>query len=466
MQPRRHNPVLLIAAAELRHHWRQRTAPAAGLLLALLLAGALGISLRQQEQLQRQQQAYQRMVEREWMAQPDRHPHRVAHYGYLVYRPPAPLRYFDPGVEPFAGSSIFLEAHRQNAVNFSEAHQSEPTLGFGQLSPALVLQWIAPLLVCFLGFAVVSRERESGTLALLLAQGVGWRQLLAGKALGLSVLTLAVAGPALLLLTGSREAVLLLPAYAAYLLIFALLAVAVSASQLSSRRSLNILLCLWVVWCILLPRAAFTVGAALHSTPSRLGFDTAMETELARLGDSHNPDDPHFAQLKEAALRQHNVRDVRDLPFNYGAYVMEEGEKLTSAAFRKLYGAVLTQFEEQERYTAYAAVADPYLAIRRLSMTLAGTGLAQFHDFQAQTEEYRYAMVQRLNGLHKTRIQMTNDRAQKVSAEEWRKFPPFAFRPQPLRDRLAAAAPQAGLLLLWLAAPLLLLFRLKVPPLR
>jgi ABC-2 type transport system permease protein len=460
------SPVLHIAAAEVRHHWRQRTAAPAALLLLLLLGGAFAVSVRQQQQLERQQQAYQQMVEREWMAQPDRHPHRVAHYGYLVFRPPSPLRYFDPGIEPFAGNSVFLEAHRQNAVNFSEAHQSEPTLGFGQLSPALVLQWIAPLLVCFLGFAAVSRERESGTLALLLAQGVTWRQLLAGKALGMSVLTLGVALPALLLLARRNEALLLLPAYTVYLLIFAVLAVWVSASQRSSRRSLNVLLCLWVCWCVLLPRAAVTAGAALHPVPSRLGFDTAMEAELARLGDSHNPNDPHFAELKENVLREHNVRDVKDLPFNYGAYVMEEAEKLSSAAFRRLYGAVLTQFENQERYAGYAALADPYLAIRNLSMTIAGTSLTQFQGFQSQTEEYRYAMVQRLNGLHKTRIQMTNDRAQKVGSEEWRQFPPFVYQPQPLRERMAAAAPYAALLSLWLAVPLCFLFRLRMPPLR
>ncbi|WP_254554927.1 hypothetical protein, partial [Salmonella enterica] len=53
-------------------------------------------------------------------AQPDRHPHRVVHYGHFIVRPLGPLAAFGPGVDAFTGNSMFLEGHRQNTANFGD----------------------------------------------------------------------------------------------------------------------------------------------------------------------------------------------------------------------------------------------------------------------------------------------------------------------------------------------------------
>ncbi|PPJ67989.1 ABC transporter permease, partial [Staphylococcus aureus] len=80
----------------------------------------------------------------------------------------------------------FLEGHRQNSANFGDVRQSSLLLRFGQLTPAFVLQVLAPLLLIFVGHSGVVRERESGTLRVLLAQGVSGRQLVIGKLLALT----------------------------------------------------------------------------------------------------------------------------------------------------------------------------------------------------------------------------------------------------------------------------------------
>ncbi|MDT1893904.1 ABC transporter permease subunit, partial [Acinetobacter baumannii] len=75
---------------------------------------------------------------------------------------------------------------RQNSANFGDVRQHSLLLRFGQLTPAFVLQVLAPLLLVFFGHAGVARERESGTLRILLAQGVRSRQLVLGKFLALA----------------------------------------------------------------------------------------------------------------------------------------------------------------------------------------------------------------------------------------------------------------------------------------
>jgi ABC-2 type transport system permease protein len=65
---------------------------------------------------------YQQLVRKQWESNPDKHPHRMAHYGHFAFRPKHPLSFFDFGMENYTGVSLFLEAHKQNTVNFSEAN--------------------------------------------------------------------------------------------------------------------------------------------------------------------------------------------------------------------------------------------------------------------------------------------------------------------------------------------------------
>ena len=41
-------------------------------------------------------------AEEVFLSQPDRHPHRMVHYGHYVFRTPAPLAVIDPGVDSVA----------------------------------------------------------------------------------------------------------------------------------------------------------------------------------------------------------------------------------------------------------------------------------------------------------------------------------------------------------------------------
>jgi ABC-2 type transport system permease protein len=464
-----------IATNEIRLSLRHRSLLIACVSVAALLLLSAIIAQQNQNKLNAQRDEYQQRVRSNWLEQPDRHPHRASHYGYLAFRPKAPLSFFDPGVDSYAGTSVYLEAHRQNTANFSEARHAGGMLRFGELSPALVLQLLVPLAIFFLGFAAITGERESGTLPMLLAQGVTWRELIGGKTLGVAAMALCVIAPgAVLLLLWQAMAgndfnqdtlwrgLGLIAGYSLYLLICAAFTVLVSAWQETSRGALTSLILLWIVLCVVIPRGAQTLGAALAPAPAKAEFDARIETELAKEGDSHNPNDPHFATLRAETLKKYNVTEVKDLPFNYGAFVMLEAEKISSEIFRRHYGEMLATFRQQNRVSEIASILNPYLAMRSLSSALAGSNLAHYAEFQWQAEDFRYGMVQKLNEVHRDEIKFENDRNQRVSHERWQGFPAFAFR----APSAGWAINQQGLaiisLLGWSVALLLLLGRVKL----
>jgi ABC-2 type transport system permease protein len=442
-----------VAGHELREAWRSRVLATLGLVVASLVAGAAitGVSRYATDMAQRAR--FQALVAEQWQTQPDRHPHRVAHYGFLVFRPRAPLGFFDTGVESFTGSTIFLEAHRQNSANFSDAAQSDGTRQFGEFTMALVLQLLVPLLLFVVAGVSITREREQGTLWLLLCQGVSWASVIWGKLLGTlaGVLLLVAPGVALALAWlaapsdgWSADAVarglLLAGSYGVYLAACAALALLVSAAHRTSRGALVMLVAIWIAVWVIVPRALPGLATALYPVPSRAAFDAEVERRVRELGDSHNPNDPNFRAFRESTLREYGVDRIEELPVNYNGLVMLEGERLTTEAYRAHLAALVDTYRRQERLVRWAGLVSPFVAMRSVSMALAGVDVPHALEFERQAEEYRYTMTQRLNELHTYEVEHARDRylggaeggapsRQRIDRAHFQAIPPFAYDP-------------------------------------
>ncbi|MEM9259834.1 MAG: ABC transporter permease, partial [Bacteroidota bacterium] len=270
--------------------------PGTKLIIVLLNAMMVAALLTAFENLREQRatvENYRQEVRERWESNPDKHPHRMAHYGYVAFRQPYPLSFFDAGVDSYVGTAVFLEAHRQNTVNFSAASLSTGLLRFGELTGALVLQVLLPLLLFFWGFPVVAGEREDGKLRLVFAQGVTWAELIIGKAMGLFCASLTVLLPAILLTgiflafylspeellpTYSRYGLLAL-SYGVYLFAVALLTVWVSAISKTAKVALLRLIGCWLLFVLVLPKVSQVVGQVVYPSPSKVAFDRAVEED-------------------------------------------------------------------------------------------------------------------------------------------------------------------------------------------
>ncbi len=461
-----------IAAHEWRTAFRSQVVYLSAFVLGATLLAALFVSWQNAQTLNAEREKYQDLVRSNWLEQPDRHPHRSSHYGYLALRPKSSLSFFDSGVDSFAGTSVFLEAHKQNTVNFSEARHSNGLLRFGELNLALILQLLVPLLIFFLGFAAISGERENGTLAIMLSQGIAWRELLIGKTLGILAVIFALLTPLIAMafvlwlvlnnfnLTADSltRITLLIVGYSFYFVVCAAIAVVVSSYVKTSRSALTALVVVWILFWIAMPRAMQNFGAGVYPTVSKSQFDKLLEDDLAREGDSHNANDPKYAQLKAETLAKYNVSDVKDLPFNYGGFVMSQGEEISSGIFRKHYGELLERFRMQNRVAELASLLNPYLAIRNFSMAASGSDFSAYTDFQWQAEDFRFNMIQKLNDLHTNAIKMEADRTQKVSRNVWEEFPAFEYREATIFESLGGQILAILSVIFWFAAACLAIY--------
>lgn len=464
------NAVARVCRNDLIGMVRNRVAVVAIILTILLSIAAALTSIAHRDANAAMRARFQAEADKRFDGQPARHPHRVVHYGHFVFRVPPALAAFDPGVDAHTGNSIFLEGHRQNSANFGDVRQSSLLARFGALTPAFVLQILAPLVLIFVGFGAIVREREAGTLRQTVAQGLRAHQLVVGKLFALltaATLLGAPGGVALCWLVLKEDAPLLLSvtlafAYAAYLAIWASLILFVSARASSSRGALLSLLSIWAAFAILVPRVTPDFAFAAHPTPTRLETDIAIQRDLRRLGDSHNPDDSHFAAFKKSVLARYGVERVEDLPFNYRGLLAIEGERLSSLLFERYAARLANAQRQQSHFALMASALSPTIALRDFSMRAAGTDLEAHRRFLAQAEAYRYSIVQQLNRLQAETLTYADDgsrnsdpeaaRRVRIDTKNWQALPDFGYQPANPGAQLRSAMPAALWLLLWLAA--------------
>ena len=406
-------------------------------LVGSLLLVSLGHGWVQARKVQREHAAAQATAREHWETQGEKNPHSAAHYGIYAFKPRLALSFIDEGVDPYTGTTVWLEAHRQNDFLLRPAQDATAAQRIGALTAAQVLQHLVPLLIILLTFGALAGERERGTLRQLLASGIGRRELAVGKALGvagaLSLLLVpaAVLGAAALVVGSPGPAasplvrgVTLTGVYLAYFGAFLALSLAVSAWARSARTALVILLAGWVVNGLVAPRVAVDLSKWLHPTPSAFEFARTVQEEMSTGVEDLSP--PDRGALTERLLAEHGVERVEDLPINLTGVYLQELEEYGNVVFDHNYGALWDTFERQSTVHETLAVAAPLLAVRALSMGLAGTDVEQHRHFAVAAETYRRDMVRMMNG-DMAENSRSGDFSYVADADLWTAVPPLQY---------------------------------------
>lgn len=414
----------------------------------------------------------------QWLSQGNKGPHTAAHYGIYAFKPATPLALFDPGYNDYTGTIQYLEAHKENLASYKPAADSTALQRFGDLSGAMVLQMLVPLLIILLCFAMISGEREDGTWRQLLSIGVTRGALVAGKAGGVAMALGVVLVPALLLggviagfMTGTNDPhdmidfpskiLLLTVAYGFFFAIFVCLALTVSIVSRSSGAALTTLIGFWIVAGLLIPRLSTDLGKRLYPTPSAFAVAKEIEAGRDRGPHAHEPNHPNHIAFRNEVLAKYKVSTIEALPFNFIGLALQRDEENGFRVFDKAFGGVRRSYEMQDRIQQGFAILSPFVAIKSLSAALSGTDVAYSNDFSQAGEGYRRNMVRVLNDdLMKNARGMSNYSAEwgyKAGKGLWEKIPAFDFDAPPLGRIVGRSLVSIAILALWLFGSLALL---------
>lgn len=326
--------------------------------------------------------------------------------------PPNPLSIFAKGLEnamtrSFEIGVIGVDVRAgQSSGNVIYAFFPTPDLLY-------VVRIVLSLVALLFGFDQISREREQGTLKLMLSGPVSRAQVLFGKWLGnfLSLaapfLLVTLLGAAVLLFDtnirfGAREIgrfALLLALALLYMAFFLSLGLLVSALTRRSATSVIVLLFVWALLVFVLPNLGTLVARQFVSLPSVQALNEQREQTWTR--------EILLGLAKGADLAEH-ARTV-----NRENDRMEEDFRL--------------KFERLVRLARSINRLSPAASFLDAATEIAGTGIDEESRLKAEVVRYKNSIIDAL---------IANQYAGKRDA----KYPSFQYRARPLGEVFAAGA--------------------------
>lgn len=397
--------IKVIAINEIRAALRNQTVLLLGIIFWLLIAVATLGGFKNYSTTDQNRKQAKAMFRKEWIAQ-QAHPHSAAHFGTYLFKPFSLISLFDTGLNNYTGTSYRVEAHHQTEMNYAAAQDSDTEMRFGELTMASLLQLFLPLLIIFICFQSVSKERENHTLKLLYAQGLKSSSLLWGKIIGNYLLVAFITVPAflmMLLTVGLKEPALLAHtlvfsiSYLLYFLILVSIFVFVSALSKSSKNALLTSLGLWVFFCIMLPKIVVGLANNWYALPSRAEFNKAIEVGTKNGIDGDKDRMGRYQDYLKQTLAKYKVDSLSQLPINFGGLSMQNGEDYLTKVYFSYAKAVEKKIGQQQFIQQLAAFVDPFLGIQQVSMAYAGTDYHHHIDFHQHAQRYRDELIRKLN---------------------------------------------------------------------
>lgn len=440
------------------------------LLLALLIIVGLATGWAGLSEQQRQAQAAQRDDQAVFLKQGEKNPHSAAHFGRMAYKPLPPLSIFDPGATPYLGQVIWLEAHAQDPAMFRPAEDAPDLRRLADLSVAGVLSMLVPLLVFLTGYGSFASERERGTLRQAVGAGSALKKLFTGKMtavamVGVGVSFVAVTVSAIMALwapVGTSASDLLLRSlglvlgYALYGTAFAALALLVSARTKTATSALLILLSLWALSVVVMPRVAASVSEHFYPTPDSEAFWSETYATIRENRPDRESAEYKAAErlvLSRALGREVSEEEVAEMELNRSGLRLEVSEVIDAVAFSVAYQQLYAAYQRQKEARRTLSIFSPAILLQHLSSGLSGTDIAAHRHFAFEAEKQRNVIVRKMN-----EDMMLNGAGQSFSylanAEFWESIPDFRYQPATLSSAARSVIWDFLLLGLWAAIAL------------
>ncbi len=319
-----------------------------------------------------------------------------------LLKPPGPLAELNIGSADLRPDKADISAMGRADDMFRRYQVDNPALlAQGRFDLAFVVVYLMPLLILGLSYSVLSADRESGALGLLLAQPispgqVAWARIavrtavVAGAVIGGGLLGWLAFAPE----PGAPQAwprlliwSLLVAAYAAF---WASLSALVVARNQGSDSNALILLMAWAGITLLLPAVVSMVAQTLSPTPSRMQYIAAARA-------AENQANAQGRELLAGYLVDHPeveaVKDSAVAPF-VKTYVLVQ--QRVEAAVAPISAEFNARLKAQQRLAAAMSYLSPASLTQSALAELAGSSLSRQGRFQADAHGLRQRWVEAL----------------------------------------------------------------------
>ena len=369
----------------------------------------------------------------------------LAHYAAKPSTALAPLAIGQSDLEP---AYYRVTAHAAHTF-LSDTEIANPlNLAVGSFDVAFVMIFILPIFIVALTFDLLSREKEQGTLGLVLAHGISVGAYVAAKVTArasLITILIVLVNLAALLAIGADlgdgrvllEAVLWIAVCIVYGLVWFALALLINTQNWPSVTNGVVLANLWLVFVVVLPAFINVAATLIYPPPSRVQLTTELRQASKEVAEE-------AAEAREQYYFDHPDLSGGATPDAFYFQVLAT-EAAIDAAIEPTLEAFATQSARQDLMIGRLQYFSPAILAQQTLAGIAGTAKRWFVDFDQQVAGFH----QSWQGFFARRILQSEP----VGSRDFDAIPAFDYRPPAIRATLAGiAGPVSGLTAFFLLA--------------
>ncbi|MDZ4098662.1 MAG: DUF3526 domain-containing protein, partial [Methylophilaceae bacterium] len=195
---------------------------------------------------------------------------------------------------------------------------------------------------------------------------------------------------------------------------------------------------------------------ALSPNPTASQFWESIKTDIAQGLDGDGNHEQRTQNFEAKVLQQYGVSRKEDLPVGFVSLNRQHSEGYSVRVHELHFDRLRDNFAVQQHLTHLASWLGPCIAIRSLSMAMAGMDLAHQRDFEDAAEEYRHYFIDLTEDWDRERSHGTEPGA-KGQESDWRSVKAFDYQAPKIDFALTATSLDLIVLICWLSVAIMLL---------
>ena len=327
--------------------------------------------------------------------------------------PPSPLSIFSQGLYHKMPFKVLTAQNGDYKIEYSRPDNKKDLLG--EIDFAFIVSFVLSILAIVFTFGSISGDKESGILRLVLANPVFRKQVLLAKLIGnyivflvpfilsllMSLLIIYISG---IIPIFSKEllmpVLIMLGISLLFILVMFNLGLWISALTRNSILSVNILLLIWIVLGLVIPKISPIIGATIYPVESTNVFES--KKMLLRYNIT-NEWDKEEGELYERLRNQfrpgtegvsYDWKDINSVYDEQVPPIREKYEQLLTSETEKLVNDYYMRCNKQNNIARSISRLSPIYAANCLMAEFSGTGYSEVENFIQQAKQYQADVAQ------------------------------------------------------------------------
>ncbi len=386
----------------------------------------------------------------------------LAGFAVKINKPPQVLGTVVNGIEEAVGRVAPVNiAQDPNLVD--SKYSSNPVFAvFGALDLMFIVKIVLSLFAILFTYDTIVGEKEKGTLKLALSNDIPRDRLILGKAIGgyisllmplliplvLSLIILVIA-PNLALSGGDwARLFLIFLMFFLYLSVFFSLGLFISARTSRSSTSFLVLLFLWVIFVMVIPKVAVITAGQVKPIPSVHEITAKKDAYLQQI----QAESQKTARERVMKIMSEAGKDVAGAQAKIKQYITDFQQEVTSkidannAAIERDYQQ---KKNAQQRLAINLSRISPASALTFGTMTMARTGVDDYDAFLASIRAYKPIYTKWLNSKMGESINFQTGEMNKIKIDD---MPQHKYDPEGLSKSFARTLPDFALMIVMIIA--------------